>query len=70
MDRNPLIQDLINNIFPEHTRRIKEGKCPFCGKRIDVENEFRDDLSRKEFQISGLCQSCQDDFFNEDEKNE
>ena len=41
-----------------------EGKCPFCGKEIDVENEFKDQLSKDEFAISGLCQSCQDDFFN------
>ena len=41
-----------------------EGKCPFCGKEIDVETEFTDELSKKEFAISGLCQSCQDDFFD------
>ena len=41
-----------------------EGRCPFCGKTIDVEIEFRDELSLKEFGISGLCQSCQDEFFD------
>lgn len=40
------------------------GKCPFCGK--DMSNpSFRDELSKKEYEISGLCQDCQDDFFNE-----
>ena len=37
--------------------------CPFCNKPVN-ENEFKDELSRKEFEISGLCQSCQDDFFD------
>lgn len=38
------------------------GKCPFCRKPVNVE-KFRDELSLKEYRISGLCQSCQDDFF-------
>lgn len=25
--------------------------------------EFRDELSKKEYRISGLCQKCQDSFF-------
>ena len=36
------------------------GKCPMCGKEIDVSTEFKDKLSIKEYFISGLCQSCQD----------
>lgn len=62
-ERDPIIQEFIEKVFPEETQRIKEGKCPFCGKNINVENEFHDDLSRREFKISGMCQSCQDDFF-------
>lgn len=39
-----------------------EGKCPFCGK--DMSNpQFRDEKSRKEFEISGICQECQDNYF-------
>lgn len=40
--------------------------CPFCRKEIDVENEFRNKLSVKEFTISGLCQQCQDEVFGVD----
>ena len=41
-----------------------EGKCPFCGK--DMTNpSFKDVQSKKEFEISGLCQSCQDEYFKE-----
>lgn len=53
------------------------GKCPMCGKEIDVSTEFKDNLSIKEYFISGLCQSCQDKAFaptnastNEDVKEE
>lgn len=39
------------------------SKCPFCGKEVS-EDSFRDALSLREYQISGLCQECQDDFFD------
>lgn len=38
--------------------------CPICSKEISREN-FRDDLSFREFHISGLCQACQDSMFEE-----
>jgi hypothetical protein len=34
--------------------------CVICGTDA---NFFRDDLSRKEFSISRMCQSCQDQTF-------
>lgn len=36
------------------------GKCPMCGKEIDLTKEYRDKLSIREYFISGLCQKCQD----------
>lgn len=50
---------MLNKMFENK----KEGKCPFCGKKINPETEFKDPLSLKEFHISGLCQKCQDEFF-------
>lgn len=41
-----------------------EGKCPFCKKDMK-DATFRDELSRKEFGMSGLCQECQDGFYEE-----
>lgn len=38
------------------------GICPFCGREIQA-SEFRNELSKREYKISGLCQKCQDDFF-------
>ena len=42
--------------------RIKADKCATCGKDIAYD-DFRDALSRKEYGISGMCQSCQDSVF-------
>ena len=57
-----VLDKLLDEIFPEATENRRNGKCPFCGNEINQE-EFKDELSRKEFAISGLCQSCQDSFF-------
>lgn len=47
-------------------KSIKAQLCPDCDKPISPE-DFRDKESRKEYQISGLCQKCQDNFFNSKE---
>lgn len=49
--------------FDREVDRVKEGKCPACGKIVDL-SRFKDNLSRQEFTISGLCQDCQDDIFS------
>jgi len=36
------------------------GQCVKCG---EFNLEFNDELSRKEYGISGLCQCCQDGIF-------
>lgn len=40
------------------------SQCVSCGM---LANSFRDDVSRKEYRISGLCQTCQDNVFDEAE---
>ena len=42
--------------FGEEIKAVEQGDCPLCKHKVD-------ELSRKEFEISGLCQSCQDDIF-------
>ena len=49
--------------------KVEHGKCPFCSSPID-ETTFRDDLSLREFKISGLCQKCQDSFFKEPDEDD
>lgn len=46
---------------------ITRGVCPLCGKKVIVD-EFRDYISKREFKISGMCQSCQDKVFNPKEE--
>jgi uncharacterized CHY-type Zn-finger protein len=38
-----------------------DKKCVTCGKKI---TKFKDDLSVKEYDISGMCQKCQDETFD------
>lgn len=45
-----------------------ETFCPTCSKMFDPQIEFKDELSKREFQISGMCQECQDEVFNEDDE--
>ena len=40
--------------------------CVFCGKPVDPKKDFRNAISRKEFEISGICQACQDGVFGKD----
>ena len=44
-----------------------DGNCVSCGYDKVNESDFKDDLSKKEFKISKLCQSCQDDVFNQED---
>ena len=39
----------------------KKPICPSCQKEITI---FKDNLSLKEFSISGMCQECQDKTFD------
>lgn len=51
-------------IFGRSRSLAKAGNsCVICGKSA---NEFRDELSQREYGISGLCQACQDSFFSEE----
>ena len=40
------------------------GRCASCGNKAE---NFRDELSRKEYAMSFLCQGCQDVLYVEDE---
>ncbi len=47
-------------MFPEKAELFDAGLCTECKKNI---GEFRDELSKREAGISGMCQTCQDKFF-------
>jgi uncharacterized CHY-type Zn-finger protein len=65
MKRNETLQSFVNNFTKENFGRDlstsqKQKICVVCGEPI---KEFRDDLSKREYEISGLCQECQDEVF-------
>jgi len=50
----------------DRSTMIRLGGCVFCGAIVEAD-DFEDDLSRKEYTISGMCQKCQDHAFGIDE---
>ena len=57
----PQIEDFINATFNiDRSASIKDDTCVSC-KQPAV--SFTDELSKKEYSVSGLCQSCQDGVF-------
>lgn len=66
--KHPEIERFINEMNPSGRKRypsIKQNICVSCGESA---TQFRDDLSAKEYTISGWCQKCQDDFFGLEEE--
>jgi hypothetical protein len=45
-----------------HSKAIQAQVCVKCGCEV---KEFKDALSAREYQISGLCQQCQDEIFDQ-----
>jgi hypothetical protein len=39
------------------------GQCPYCKRRFDPVDEFRDAGSVREYWVTGRCQECQDVIF-------
>jgi hypothetical protein len=50
--------------FEKAIEKVEGGICPLCDKKINLD-EFRDDISRKEFDISGMCAACQQEVFKD-----
>lgn len=54
----------VDYLFPTMGAMRDMGLCPICGIAVNP-GDFRDVISLKEFDISGMCQKCQDDFFSD-----
>lgn len=48
----------------KRSETMKEKRCVACGGPAD---SFKDELSVKEFSLSGMCQFCQDSVFGTEE---
>ena len=56
------LEDMLKGVFGiDRVQCIKDNVCTTCGKSVV---EFRDQLSRKEYTISGMCQECQDNTYS------
>jgi len=42
---------------------VESGICPLCEKKVNID-DFTDEISKKEFDISGMCYECQLKVFN------
>ena len=68
MERSKEIQNFLDNFAKKSfgrspTEAKEKGVCVTCGAKIEMGN-FKNRLSIKEYEISGLCQKCQDDTFS------
>ena len=62
------VEKVPNEVLRDIRKHVKQSMdkacCAWCGKTGKHGClEFRDELSRKEYSISGFCQSCQDKTF-------
>ena len=57
-EMNMFLDSLMNR-----TENIRKDVCVCCGESALI---FRNEISAKEYSISGLCQKCQDSVFGED----
>ena len=66
LDGNAHLFSMAN--FCKEINKIKKNReCAFCPY---PNFKFRDELSRKEYKISALCQHCQDEMFGKGGANE
>lgn len=53
------VGEIVAGVLAEKDEAIEKGICAWCSKEVNHE-DFSDELSRKEYGISGLCQECQE----------
>ena len=59
----PTLVGTVDTLFPNAKEEIASKICPTCHNPI---TKFDDELSEKEYRISGMCQECQDKIFMEE----
>lgn len=64
MSKSPEMESFLNDLALAVFGRKRDGtSCVTCGSLEVKPSDFRDELSRKEFTISMMCQKCQDSVF-------
>lgn len=70
MSKTPEMESFLDqvakNVFGNgRTEALANNKCVDCGGDA---TEFRDEISAREYRISGFCQKCQDAIFGGSEE--
>lgn len=66
MTKSPTMKELMDIVGLEFWgRKPFKGQCVSCGSDLVSRSDFQDDLSWREYNISSLCQACQDSIFKE-----
>ena len=61
MKRAPALQKFIDEMATQMFGWDGDvANCRMCNNPVEG---FKDGLSQREYEISGMCQQCQDDFF-------
>lgn len=61
--KKPAVENALSGLLGKsRANTIRENKCTRCEKDVSME-EFTTPMNRKEYTISGFCQSCQNDIF-------
>ena len=59
--KSPAIEQMLSKLTGvSRVGAVAEASCVTCQGNA---TSFRDEISRKEYSISGMCQSCQDSIF-------
>jgi len=60
------MNEIMRAFFPDAMKAFDAGLCIFCKKEVK-EEDFTDALSVKEYGINGICQTCQDKTFTDED---
>jgi hypothetical protein len=64
MSKSPEMEKILNDISKRmYGRERNSNMCVVCGSDKVKPTDFKDNLSRKEYTISYMCQKCQDKVF-------
>ena len=70
-NKDTFLDDVLTSFTGKNRRQVvRDGLCMCCDSTGNIATSFSDDISRKEYAISGLCQSCQDDVFGSSDEPE
>lgn len=59
----------IDELLAQEKIAKDQGICPVCGEIVD-QSLFKDEISREEFKITGLCNSCQMEMIEEEDEED